>query len=396
MAPAPAGVASEGGLQAQTAYVIGTLQRALSQVLTAFPEVKRSTDLRRRLGLDAALAWQVFSLARAEEPLGAGRFIPKARAMERFMHAAAKAGAPEALCEALEFAYQAFGSFVLAHAGDRETFSAMLSALQPEDRSDWTKLRRSAFRANCGVWGVSVECSVNCAIFHQRATGEFDVLSIRGRVGISSLRAGVAIATSASSRAWGGSKPPPENADAADSSAPVITSGGGLIVEACSQPLPRIETRIGNDGAARDYLELEGLGRRSKATAWWRSFSADFAGSRQPPHGCSCPCAEPTELQIVDLMVPQGWCVPSRVRTRIMGPDVRFTPSSLTGSLPFEGGPVHLGQRLESLYTPAAPAHSGLVMEELKQRGWLGTTFEIFRAFVKFPVLHSTTHLYVE
>jgi len=35
------------------------------------------------------------------------------------------------------------------------------------------------------------------------------------------------------------------------------------------------------------------------------------------------------------------------------------------------------------------------VTEELRRRGWLDTTFDLYRCTIKFPILHSITHLYV-
>ncbi len=375
--------------------VIGALQRALGQALATFPDVKIAADLKRRLDLDAALAWQIFSLANTADPLAADRFIPKAGAMDRFIRTITKAKAPALLCQAVADAYSEFEAFVKAHAGDRASFSAMLSSLQPADRAAWTKLRKAAFRANSGVWGVSVDCSINCLVFHERPSGAQDALSLRGRVGVRGYRAGTGVAMSASTRIWAGSGPPPENwRDLPD--AKIMTSSAGLIHEACSQPMPRIEARITPDGSLRDYLALEGLGRQSEATAWWTTFSPDFKGTRTPPHGCSCPCPEPTELLQIDLIMPRTWCDPTRLRTRVVGPDVRFSPDSLIGNLPLDNTAVHLGHRLESLYTPAVPHYYELLHDQLERLGWLGTTFEIFRCAIKYPVLHCTTHVYVE
>ncbi len=360
-----------------------------------FPDVKRSTDLRRRLSLDAALAWQVFSLAHAAEPLAAVRFIPKAGAMERFTLAARKAGATPAVCAAVAQAFTEYEALVRVHAGDRDTFAAMLSAHQPAEGATWLKLRKAAFRANRGIWGISLECSANAVVFNQRPTGEMDALAVRGRLGANGFRAGVSVAMSISMRVWGGNSPAPEGRIPENDPSKVVTSGGGLIERACSQPLPKVESRACPDGTFRDFVTLDGLGRRSKATVWWTSFGANFPGSRNPPHGCSSPCPEPTEIQIVDLLIPHGWGDPARLRCRAVGPDVRFTPG-VGGSLPNEGAVAHLGQRLESLYTPNAPAHVGLVTDEIRRLGWQTTTFEIFRCIVKYPVLHSTTHLYVD
>lgn len=377
---------------------VAALQQALGQVLATFPEVKRCIDLQRRLNLDAALAWQIFSLTHATDPLAASRFIPKAGAMDRFVKTIHKAGTPVSFREAVESAYAGFESLVHEHAGDRETFAAIISALLPVDRATWVPLRRAAFRANTGVWGVSVDCSVNCSIWNQQSnpTPDGDAnICVRGRVGIKGLRAGAAVAMSLSTRVWGGPRPPPEDTDATNDGQGVVTAGGNLITDACSQPLPRLETRICPDGSFRDYAALEGLGHRSESDLWWSTFASQYGGSREPPHGCSCPCPEPTALQIVDLIVPRGWSNPASVRARVVGPEVRLSPTCATGDLPFEGEGVHLGNNFDALYLSEAPIYSELVTEELRRRGWSNTAFDLYRCTIKFPILHSITHLFV-
>lgn len=374
---------------------VAALQRALGRVLATFPDVKRSVDLKRRLNLDAALAWQIFSLTHSTDPLAASRFIPKAGAMDRFVKTIHKAGTPVPLREAVETAYSGFEALVHEYAGDRDTFAAIISALLPVDRATWAPLRRAAFRANTGVWGVSVECSVNCSIWNQQEPHGDANICVRGRVGIKGFRAGAAVAMSLSTRVWGGSHPPPEDTDATNMGEGVVTASGNLITDACSQPLPRVETRVCPDGSFRDYAALEGLGRRSESDLWWSTFAGRCGGSRAPPHGCSCPCPEPTALQVVDLIVPGGWSNPASVRARIVGPDVRLSPTSATGDLPFEGEGVHLGSDLDALHLADAPIYSELVTEELRRRGWLDTTFDLYRCTIKFPILHSITHLYV-
>lgn len=380
---------------ARVAEVIGALQRSIRTVLTSFPDLKTSADLKRHLNLDTALAWQIFSLCQCPDPLASDRFIPKAGSMNRFMRAIQKHQVPPERCRPVRDAYTVFELFVSEQAGDRARFSAMLSALQPLDRSTWLKLRKAAFRANSGVWGVAVDASINCAIFHLRPTGQHDALSIRGRVGVRGFRPGASVAMSISTRTWGGGTPPPHEGQPADVPK-ILTSGGGLIEHACSTPLPIVESRVTPDGTFRDYLAVDGLGRDSETTAWWHTLSADFPGSTKPPHGCSCPSAEPTELQIVDLLVPAGWSDPTRIRSRCVGPDVRFSPTSVGGTILLDRPAEHLGQRLESLYSAAAPNYHDLVAEQLEQLGWNQTRFDIFRCTVKYPVLHSVTHVYVE
>lgn len=376
----------EGAVQ-----VLSGLRQTLARALAAIPAATKAAELRRILGLDAALAWQIFSLGSAEDVITVGRLVPKARAMDRFVRAARDAGVPGELMTDVERAYSEFDAWVRDHAETRETFAAILSSLRPPESAPWTKLRRSAFRANLGVWGVSVRTSVHCAVFFQRPTGELDSLSIRAQIGVRGYRAGAGVSMSAMLRTWGGNEPPPEAP-----SANVSIDGGELLTDVCSKPLPRFERRALPEGVTRDFLVLDDLGRTSEASVWWRSFNGNFpGGSTKPPHGCSCRCSDPTETLLVDLLLPRGWSDPKTLGVRILGPDSKFTPERRPTDLPFEGSASHLGTRLQAMYTPAVPEYGAIVESQIRARGWDQTIFDIYRCVVRYPILHSFTLMYL-
>lgn len=375
--------------------VLERLRSAVARLVEALPGgVERAIDLRRSLDLDAALGWQLHTLATASDVLRCGRVVPKAGAMERFISAARSRGLPEALAREVEEAYAEFESAVTEHAGDRETFDAILSAMRPQDGAALQRIRRAAFKANAAVWGVSVRCTLNCVVFYERPTGEHDCLSIRGRVGLRRLHEGAVVGMYASGRTWGGSTSPPEG------EAGVAVDMCELLEEYCSTPTPRIDRVEMPDGNACDFLQLEGLGRTSEVTLFWRNLSLNFpGGSRTPPHGCTSPVAESTETMVMDLLVPRGWCDPRTAGVMITPEPSRYTaPSSPAGpsQLPFEGKVEHLGSRLENLYTRYAPRYVEAVTRELAALGWAGTAFDIHRCVVRYPVLHSAVHIFVD
>jgi len=375
--------------------VMERLRRALAGVLVAAPEgaVSRAADLRRWLDLDSALAWQVHTIATGDDALRAARNVPKAGAMERFLEAAAKSGAVGAsVVEEVRGAYEAFERLVTEQAGRRENFDAMIAALRPQG-SALQRIRRTAYRANAAVWGVTVRCALNCVVFYQRPTGEHDCLSVRGRIGVRRLQEGAVVGIYASGRTWGGAECPPVGAPK------VAVDPCELLEECCSTPAPRIRRVESPDGSVRDYLELEGLGRSSEVTILWRNLSLNFPdGTTTPPHGCSVPCLEPTEVSVMDLLIPQGWTDP---RTAEAWQTLASSPYAMPGSeqpghrLPFECEVKHLGTRPEQLYTPHEPRYSEVIARQLQELGWPLGAFDIYRCEVKYPVLHAAVHLCV-
>lgn len=386
-------IAEPMGFEEDAGRVLRELRQALAQVLLRLPDVERAVDLRRRLGLDAALAWQVFSFANTEDVLEDGRLVPKAGAMQRFLEAAGVARVDPGALAAVRGAYDSYGAAIAAHAGERETFDAMVQSLRPPDASALIKQRRVAFRANAALWGVTIRTAVNVVIFHQRPTGEHDCLCVRGRVGVRGLRPGVEVGIYASTRTWGDSQSEKGSA----------LAGCQLIEQACSSPLPRIERREVSDGTDRDFLVLRGLGKSGEATVFWTAMSRDFAGgSREPPHGCTFPATEPAERLVTALVVPQGWTNPSTASVRVTPIDVHGLLAGLRSqthlagpSLPFEGRVVH-ARSLEALRVAECPALEGLAANAIDQAGWSDTPFDVYRCILRFPVLHSMVHLWAD
>jgi hypothetical protein len=379
---------------AHAGQVLERLRTAVARLVEAAPGgADRATDLRRALDLDAALAWQVHTIATASDLLRAARVIPKAGAMDRLFRSARAHSIEPGLVSDVAAAYGDFERLVGEHAGDRETFDAIVAALRPDDAAALQKIRRAAFKANAATWGLAVRCMLNCVVFRQRPGGEHDCLSIRARIGVRCLHEGATIGIYASARTWGGSTCPPEGAPR------VAIDTGELLNECCSRPTPPIERIRMPDGSVRDFIRLEGVGRSSETTLYWRALSLDFPdGTTAPPHGCSSPCLEPAELSVVDLLVPRGWTDPRTATALVTGSGAPVPvpgPGLLGRSLPFEGKAEHLGTSLDRLHTRQAPGYPGIVRAQLARVGWDSTEFDIFRCVVRYPMFHASVHLFV-
>jgi hypothetical protein len=380
--------------ESRTLQVLAQLRGAVQALLATLPtESPRAVDLKRALGVDAALAWQVFSLANHQDLLRMGRLVPKAGAMRRFVESARQAGArPDCIAE-VEAAYELFEVTIKDVAGDRRSFDAILSGLRPDDESALLRLRRAAFRANASVWGVSARTTVHAVIFYERPTGEHDCIGIRGRVGLRKLQEGASIGIYASSRTWGGATCPPDSGDQ------VAVDGCQLLPEYSSKPLPKITRLEGPDGLSRDYVQLEQLGKTGEVTVFWRNLTLNFpGGSRTPPHGITAPCLEPSEVLLMDLLIPRGW-VPNPQASVWVTPESSRYATAQHGlephRLPFEGAAEYLGNNLQSLRTQHAPRYHEAMSQQLDQLRW-NVPFDIFRCVVRYPVLHSAINLCVD
>jgi hypothetical protein len=390
--PIPSDPAKAEVFIAESRSAIAQLGDAIRRVVAAVPASGiRPTDLARAFDLDYALAWQIHALAHQPDGPLTPRVVPKRGAMERFLRAAAKS-APVSLADDVESAYDAFEQLVKDLAGDRDTFDAMLTLQRPQDGAGLQKLRRSAHRANAAVWGVSCRCGIRTLVFHQRPTGEQDSLLISGRIGLQRLYADALVSISASSRTWGGSFLQP------GAHPKIVIAECELIEPACSRPLPRLDRVIDAERVSRDFLTIDGVGKRGESTFFWRNLSRDIPGLSNPPHGISAHCVVPTELVLLDLIIPRGWLEKPSARAWISPDTTRLAIPDPSGQyrLPFEGEAQHLGSALSNLHSAAAPQYADLVQSEIARLGWDDTEFEIFRLEVQYPVLHSAAHLCVE
>jgi hypothetical protein len=224
-------------------------------------------------------------------------------------------------------------------------------------------------------------------VFRTRPTGEFDSMTILGYVGLQRLHAGAMVSTLASARSWGKQTP-------MDSRRGVCE----LIEEACSRPLLRIEAGPGPDGTPGEYLVMDGLGKRSASTVYWRNLNLAVPGvTADPPHNLTSTCRIPAERLLLDFLLPRGWVNPETVQAWITPASSNYaTPDPATPHrLPFEGAGRYLGHSLDALHTSASPQYANLMRAEIARMDWQDTEFDIFRCEVEYPLLHSAANLTV-
>jgi hypothetical protein len=362
-------------------------------VLAAIPENSgRAADLGRALNLDSATAWRIHALASQTGGLSA-QSVPRPGSMERFLAAAARV-APADAARSVRSAYEAFEQMVDAHAGDRDTFDAMMALQRPDDSTALRRVRRTAYRGNAAAWGVTSRAMLRAAIFHERPTGEIDSLSILGHLGVQRLHPDALVTLLASPLIWDDGPLRPESFERA-------TKGRLQLIEsACSRPLPRIERAATSDGSHRDVLVMDGLGKQSETTVYVRSLLTAVPGADPlPPYSNTTTCRLPIELMITDLLIPRSWGSAQRgIRTWIspdLGPGAT-DEATQKYRLPFEGACIHLGTSLNSLYSAASPRHAEIIQSEIATMGWEGTEFDVFRCEVQYPLLHSAVHIHIE
>lgn len=361
--------------------------------------VRHGGDAQRALGLGKVLAWQVFRLSNAENPLTAAPFVPRSEALGKILAAASQNGVAEPVIHKVEAACAAFEVVVREHAGSRSAFESMIETLDgPKSGEKLRSLRdrRAAFRASSNLWGISAYAKVTCAICFPTADGQsYDLLQVWGSVGVRQLRAGVNLHLSTVSFVLPDSIAASKNVTAESEEmlgAPIDPQAVGLLDQFCTHPLPRLFARDAGNGRVRVGLELQGIGRSSAINYFVRRVAPAALKRESGPHYMSCGVTTPTEYVIIDLLVPAGHTDPGSSSAAAYGrvDDMQQAhtcePRDL---LPFSVSNTYLGSSIADLHISEAPQYPAMLQHLIQEQGWQGTAFDVYRCQMEYPLLHS-------
>lgn len=376
---------------------LNRLRVAVAKLVGSSPvPVKRATDLQRLLGVDVPLGWQVFRLSKAPSPLAAIAFVPRRGPMVRTLKMALAKGFAEDAVTEVEAAYAELEHVIEYHAGDRETFDSMVASLGGESSKQIDlKDRRAAFRANARVWGFHAKVRYMCSIWHASRRPGFQVLaSVTGCTELRQMRRVPPITL-----AQGAQRILHESSDARGQLMQDPRIPFSLIAQFCTQPLPEL-VRIQDGDQFRDTLRLTGIGRSAPVDCFAYDVVQDCPiETTDPGWGTKFQLRMPAELMIVDLLVPRGWGDLSTLTMTLHG-DPTDLESMFTDPdpyrLPSRDTAQHLGIDLAAMHDPSLPRCTALVKHVLDQLEWSGTSFDIFRCRIPYPIMHSMVQMYVD
>jgi hypothetical protein len=383
--------------EAAAADVLDGLQRACAELLDKVPgSVHRAVDLERGLGLDKKLAWQLFKIARAAQPIAEASHVPVRSSSRRLLDAARRKKVSAKTIQRLERSLERFEEFVAEHGGDREGFLALTSGMGLESNElAELKVRKALFRANTHVWGVQCATMVRTTILHHRPGPDEieDSVQIIGNIGMQRLRhdARFDIHRFKSHTSPHKDDPPytPERK----------IHELGILEEFSTKPLPQSIVHREPTGEVETELLFPVSGRAGAVTLHTSQLTtAAFAG-HQPDHGFNTLMRLPTEMFICQALIPRGLTDPATARVAVYGRRVavervfELRPADL---LPQREIVAHLGVRESLPPIPEAPQHEDAVRHVLGKLGWLGTKFDVYRCIVRYPVLHTMIHVNVD
>jgi hypothetical protein len=384
----------------QAVQVLGRFQAAVRGLIEATPGVtERAVDLARTVGVHPTLAWKIHRLAYVEDPLTQAGNMPGPTAMERFLNAAAKRGAPADCVQAVRDAQGKFEKLIDVHAGGRSEFDSIISGLSEEgsEQLDLTH-KRAAFKADSHFLGVQAETHVACYIFRPSDTDPMliDSAMFRGLIGLRRFRRDVSWIIS-SMRATNDDGSLREFSGPEPMASPDEAAGVGLMPEFCSKPLPKLKYVPGQGGNVNVQVEPDGLGATSAITCMvghvLRNCFSRYRDETNVVQSCQTRVRTPCKLLVHDMLIHEGMfgSLPPKV---LVYSDHRGVDPILAGRecdlLPLRETVVNLGRGLSAVHTPEAPRYEEMMKYAFDRTGWDITKFEVWRCRVEYPVMPSS------
>jgi hypothetical protein len=260
-----------GQFEQAATEVLADLQAAFAALVAATHNPIRSgADVQRALGIDQKLAWQVFRVITAPNPLAAGAAVPAQTSARRLALAARKRRVAREIAARVEESVRRFDSLVQEHATDRDEFAAMVADWSPggrERRSNGSRL--AIHKAMSELTGISAKMELFSFVVHPSSDGmNMDAVRLLGFFGLRRIRPGVRVGSS--NLAIGLRPGKPRTLDKAEIDEPASC----VLPQFCSQPTPQFEVHCQN-GRTDYWLQDSDIGLRSAVDL----VSADLRGS---------------------------------------------------------------------------------------------------------------------
>jgi hypothetical protein len=413
-----AGGQSPAALGAEASRVLGKVCEALAGVLESLPgQPSRAVDVARVLKVHAPLAWQAFKMAGTTEPLAAVKYLPTSNQLSRLIQAADDAGAGKGAVATARRAATDLDGFMSAHARDRREFESLMCSLS-RDAGGGSQIdmkhRRLLVRSNSHVWGIQARTGYAAMIVHENEAGAGTTVMIGGYVGLHVLRADVpmscAVRTGVRSPSQVVEGAEPTEGRVIKPAAPMAPMGETRLIP----PLPgaavggtdkglRLVTSGHEDGEAVSMIRFPGIGRRAAVSFFLEQAYESAAGrAAQDGHSLASQVRVPSETLVLDLLVPsaaegQEPFGAARVTTygRRQGVD-RVWERRAIDVLPTNEQASSVRGVVDVPPTQDVPRVPEIIRHVLKERGWYGEKFDLFRCRVEYPILHALVCMNVE
>jgi hypothetical protein len=381
------------------------VQQSFARLIGQLPgRVIRASHLQKCLEIDSKVAWQVFKIAKAQDPLEAVRYMPSMVSIKRVVAAAKGKGVSSEVLTAMEKAVSDYDAAGREHADGRASFTAMVSSMRGEDSAEAMtfQARRAAYRANCHLWGTQTGVFFSQCIFRRMDTGVLKGAKITVKRDFRRLRTDAMPI----SYGWGAVNPNGELVNRAE--VPIDADaakefGIPLLPEFCSTPIPRfgkpeirngwqvqfmLGDQIGKMGAidlaigvCRDETPIAGMsdGRKLAYTGFSNRVPTELAVVEFLTHRPSFGIVQPL-FRVIPEMSAGLAAELERPTTKIL------TFEQVQNLGPFAGAPPVSELR----------DYTRMTRRALEHLDWNESEFDVHRVVIQYPLLSTISGLYFD
>jgi len=168
-------------------------------------------------------------------------------------------------------------------------------------------------------------------------------------------------------------------------------TGVGLLEDFCSANLPRIVTKE-RGSVAHDFIAFSGVGNTNEIDVFLATKLRTALDDKEPELGVTSMIRTPCEEYVADLLVPAGVLNPKSAIIRVLG-CMEDVSAAETASDEYRLAPpqpaAYLGTNIEALHDDVFARCPEMIRFVLRDLGRSRMTYDVFRARVRYPMLHT-------
>ena len=372
---------------------------SLAELVAAVPgNITKPRQLEQALSIDYKLAWRVFLVLRANDAINVASLIPKPPSIQKLVAAARAAELADGVITNFQKTVDAFEDTVRVQAGSRLAFDSIVTGMAPAEGKEQIDVveRRTAFRTNSHIWGSQANTYI-CSVLYvmDRKINRLNCVKLGTRLGFKRLRPNAPVIAHAF-------RPPRsvlETDDETKALDPQVQHrhDAAFLLDFCSKPLPEFKTRTVRDGWVYYELADDAIGQTNAVDL------ATGTRERRPldaiTDGNSLSVLDgiqfntPAERLIFDIVIHRpslGQIQPELIVAAGMAGDKPLASLLEGARFPLRTDFRRLSGGIRAAATPHMPRYVEMLQYACDRVGWNVDDFDLCRAIVQYPILHST------
>ena len=385
-------------LRRSAELLFGRLGAAMAGLLATVPGLTpncTAADVQRSLGVSRTLAWQVYKIAFATDPLAIARHLPGTRAMSRVLQVAEQKGVTASVIDNVSGLLREIDRMIVQHADSRSAFVSLISSMADDDTSHVDRLhKRAYFRAVTHFSGAEAISQFKCTILHRSLEDPRQISGtiVGGLLGLQQrwmtaawplfriAKAGAA-SPSGDMVLIGGCKPLSGDANAIESF---------VLKQFSSTPLPDLSFDEVPAGLVCK-VQCSEIGRQGttncvfgyRIPVAWPVPTREASDGLAPSLEVNVPCCVAVHYVLVETGIMLGeplLDLRDGIRNRDDAPisDGRLRTSDVV---------EYLGSEFTALRSTDVPACDTMIRQAISISGCSNATFQIYRCRIDFPIV---------